>query len=396
MLSPVGKSFPIASDPADNRRSREVIVVEDLPNYLDRIREQVALIDLPPRHVLIHVYVLQVEMGDENKHGVDFEHTFNMTSNLLRIETSGFANSSASQAFFFNVSGGNLSGLLEILQSTTDSNTLASPKILCLNGQTSRLQVGEQLGFRVTTTTETSTLESVEFLDVGVVLEVTPRISRDGHVILRISPEVSSGEVSASTGLPEEATTELETDVLLGDNQGVVIGGLIQKTDSDKQSKLPWLGDLHYLGKMFQRKETAKKRSEIFIALLPRVVPFETYYEERVRGEVLRAQTPLLHGPLHRTTRPWEPRLHDALDHPRRIGRTRRISYCRQCDGLGCGGCQWSTGPVGVYSEQPVQPWQAEDSLPSPNSEDRSRSSYRSGQIGQRRARRLPPVGWTR
>jgi len=396
MLSTVGQSFAITSDVADSRRSREVLVVEDLPEYLERVREQIALIDVPPRQVLIHVYILQINLNDENRHGINLENAFDMKKSLIELQTTGFANAGASQAFFVNVSGGDLTGILELLQTTTDSKTLASPKILCLNGQTSRIQVGEQLGFRVTTTTETSTTESVEFLDVGVVLEVTPRISRDGRVMMRISPEVSSGEVSASTGLPEEATTELETDVLLGDNQGVVIGGLIQEVDTDIQSKVPFFGDLRLVGKLFQRNETRKTRSEIIIALLPRIVPYDPLYQEETDFEVIRTQTPLLYGPLNRNPRPWEPSLPDALKNPRvlRLPPIRKIFACRRCGGSGCPQCQETSISFERHPETLVPPVPAAYQAP-PESLPIEMSNRRAETTGPPRAspfRRLPPV----
>jgi hypothetical protein len=150
----------------------------------------------------------------------------------LELNPVGFANPAATQAFFLQATAPNLTGLVECLKTTADAKTLASPLIRAVNGQESRLQVGEQLGFRVTTTTETSTLESVEFLNVGVVLSVIPQISRDGQVLMRIMPEVSSGDVNPDTGLPEEQTTELQTDVMLASGQGVVIGGLIKENDN--------------------------------------------------------------------------------------------------------------------------------------------------------------------
>ena len=139
---------------------------------------------------------------------------------------------SAPQAFLATLDGGDLGGVIELLETTTDAKTLGSPKLLVLNEQEARLQVGEHLGFKVTTTTETSTLESVQFLDVGVVLRITPRITRDGRVLLHVKPEVSKGAVNPETGLPESQTAELETDVMLNDGQGMVIGGLIKENDT--------------------------------------------------------------------------------------------------------------------------------------------------------------------
>ena len=177
------------------------------------------------------------------------------------------------------------------------------------------MQVGDQLGFKVTTTTETSTLESVQFLDVGVVLTIRPRITRDGRVLLNVKPEVSTGEVNPETGLPEESTTELETDVMLEDGQGMVIGGLIKETDSVVQRKMPYLGDVKGLGWFFRHSEVTKERVEIIVALVPRIQPYDAQWQAFEQGELVKAGVPLFHGqhgPLKRAYRPWDPILPDG------------------------------------------------------------------------------------
>jgi hypothetical protein len=316
LLSPAGKAYITTASAEDNHKTHEAIAVEDVPRYLDRIRSYIAQADQPPRQVLIEAHVLQVELDDDCQHGVNLSRVFQLFNKTVNPYTVGLANAAATQALFFDVSSRDVEALVECLQTTTDAKTLASPRILVLNGQKARMQVGEQLGFRVTTTTETMTTESVEFLDVGVVLEVTPRISRDGRVTMRVRPEVSSGQVNPATGLPEEETTELETDVMLTDNQGIVIGGLIQETVSDVQAKIPWLGDLWLVGWLFQRSETILNRSEIIITLVPRVMPYNPVYEMQVAEETMRAETPLTCGPLLRNPRPWEPMLRDAVRNP--------------------------------------------------------------------------------
>ncbi len=318
-LSPVGQAFSTTSDEADNRKTQEVIVVEDLPHVVRRVAGFIHQVDQPPRQVLIEAHILQVDLKDDRKHGVDFEHMFSVNGNNVTIETTGFASAAATPAFFASVSGGNLIALIEALKSTTEAKTLASPKILVLNEQTARIQIGEQLGFRVTTTTETSTLESVDFLDVGVVLDVTPRISRDNRVLLNIRPEVSSGQVNPETGLPEEETTELSTSVILEDGYGTVIGGLIKEGDSVIQSKIPYVGDLWLVGRLFQRQEIVKDRSEIIVVLIPRVLPYRSDYATFEQGEVHRATTELFEGPLMRKSRPWNAQLPDAVRNPRQL-----------------------------------------------------------------------------
>jgi len=311
-LSPLGKVSVHSSDPANNRLTQERIIVEDLPASLARIADFIYQVDQPPRQVLIEAHVLQVNLDDTCRCGVNLDQIVRLSHADLTIKTGGFANEAAPQAFLATLEGGDLGAVLEALQTTTDTKSLGSPKLLVLNEQEARIQVGEQLGFKVTTTTETSTLESVQFLDVGVVLNIIPRISRDGRVLLHVKPEVSSGQVNPETGLPEEETTELETDVMLEDGQGMVIGGLIKESDSVTQSKVPYLGDVKSVGWLFRRSEVTKTRVEIIIALVPRIQPYDCQWASFEQGELVKSGVPLFHGPLCRTDRPWDPVMPDG------------------------------------------------------------------------------------
>ncbi|NOZ40179.1 MAG: type II and III secretion system protein, partial [Planctomycetes bacterium] len=259
----------------------------------------------------------QVTLSDECRNGVNFESITSFRGNEIKLSTIGFANPAASSAFFLETTGAALTNLVELLKTTTDAKTLASPRLLVVSGQEARIQVGEQLGFRITTTTQTSSLESVQFLDVGVVLTVTPRITRDGRVLMQINPKVSTGQVNPETGLPAEETTEVETDIFLDDGQGMVIGGLIQEQDSITQSKIPWLGDLPYVGLLFQKRRAIKDRTEIIVTLIPHIQPYSPNLACRESVELMRTQERLTEGPLNRLPRTYEPKLYDSLTNPR-------------------------------------------------------------------------------
>ncbi len=318
LLSPVGQAFVTETLSSDNRKTQDCVVVDDLPEHLEKVEQYVAQIDVPPRQVLIEVHVLEVELDDNWKHGVNFDHVISMMGNTVELKCQKLANP-LDAGFYINVNGDSMKALIECLKTTTDAKTLASPRVLALNGQESRIQIGERFGYRVTRVTETAAVEDVEFLDLGVVLTVTARVSRDNRVVMKVKPEVSSGKVNPDTNLPEEETTEVETDVLLSDGQGIVIGGLIQEKDSNVQSKLPWLGDLRWVGLLFQHRQVQKTRSEIIITLMPRVLPYPSEYEARDQMERDRAETPLVHGPLCKYPRPWEPILPDTLYNPRSL-----------------------------------------------------------------------------
>jgi type II secretory pathway component GspD/PulD (secretin) len=309
-LSPIGKVTTSLSDPANNRMTRELVVVEDLPSSLERIAAYIHQVDVPPRQVLVEAHVLQVNLDDTTRCGVNLDALMRLSGSSLQLQTTGFANEEAPQAFLATLTGGDLESVIEAIQTTTDSKTLGSPKLLVLNEQEAYIQVGEKLGFKVTTTTETSSQESVQFLDVGVILRIIPRITRDGRILLHVSPEVSTGEVT--DGVPNSATTELDTDVMLDDGQGVVIGGLIQERDVVNQQKFPYLGEVKGIGWLFRRTEVTKERAEIIFALIPRIQPYDLEYQAFEQGELVKAGVPLMHGPLCRTYRPWDPVLPDG------------------------------------------------------------------------------------
>lgn len=319
LLSPAGNIVASESDSKNRRRTGESVVVEDLPRYLRRIEQYVAQIDQPPRQVLIEAHILEVKLSDNMTHGVNFDYLAEISNTKLRLETTGFANPLAGSGMLFSVDGSDLSSLVEALQNTNDAKTLASPKVLALNGQEARIQIGERLGYFVTTTTQTSTLQQVQFLDVGIVLRVTPQITADGRIIMAVQPEISTGAINDTTGLPDKATTEVETSVILNDGRGIIIGGLIQEADTDRQSKVPFVGDIWAIGRAFQRRVGARDRSEIIVVLVPRIVPCSGGPQGSDEIDVHRATTPLLDKNLKRYPRPAEGALPDAMKDPRRL-----------------------------------------------------------------------------
>jgi type II secretory pathway component GspD/PulD (secretin) len=266
--------------------------------------------------VLIKANILQVDLKDDCRSGVNLEQLVSFSGNELKLSSVGLANSAASPASFLTLTGGSLDGLVELLKTTTDAKSLASTELLTVSGQEARIQSGQRLGFRVTTTTQTSSLESVEFIEVGVLLTVTPQVTRDGRILLRIQPKVSDGQVDPATGLPTEDTVEVATDLLLNNGQGLVIGGLIQEVDSNVQSKVPWLGDIPYAGVLFQKRQLIKARSEIIVTLIPHVMPYTPIEIAHNDQRMLRTQDPLLAPPLNRFPRPYEPQLPDTFTNP--------------------------------------------------------------------------------
>jgi type II secretory pathway component GspD/PulD (secretin) len=201
---------------------------------------------------------------------------------------------------------------------------------MTLDGRAAEIQVGEQFPYvgsgassqvqtQVGATAATST-PTVTFLDVGVILRVTPIISPDGKVVLNVQPEVSQveeivtvGTIITGSGLTQTITaprvrvTRADTVVSVKDGQTVVLGGLIEPRDSELVRKIPWLGDLPHLGFLFRYTLNEKSRTELLIVLTPHIIKDDADLQRIKDVEVGRANFILkhadsIHGDLGLTT----------------------------------------------------------------------------------------------
>jgi hypothetical protein len=117
----------------------------------------------------------------------------------------------------------------------------------------------------------------VTYTPTGVILQVTPKISPDGTIIMRIDPSISTviqGTIQISAGVlaPIFNVTRASTTVSTTDGQTVVIGGLIERDDTKNETKAPWLGDLPYLGALFRYRTYTKTKHELLILLTPQII----------------------------------------------------------------------------------------------------------------------------
>jgi type IV pilus secretin PilQ/predicted competence protein len=252
------------------------LLVEDTAAYLDRISSLVEQMDVAPKQVLIEATLLEIASDDSLTLGVELGVTKVNGNTIFRALTSGFAADvtalpETAQGMFAGILTEDTETFIEALAEVGNVKTLANPKILAVDRQQAEIIIGDKLGYRITTTTQTSSLESVAFLSVGTQLTLTPRISDDGIVMLEIHPEVSDGSIS-SLGLPSESTAEATTYMLVKDGQTIVLGGLIQERTSDQVAKVPLLGDIPLLGHLFRRTTKSKTVSELVVLITPHIM----------------------------------------------------------------------------------------------------------------------------
>jgi type II secretory pathway component GspD/PulD (secretin) len=272
-----------------------VVIVRDFHSVLEAVDAAVASIDGRPQQVLIEATLLSVSLEEGMELGVDFTALLGVdfsdvgatspdgTSVVLggfsgdQLDSgAGNATSSFNKAFAagglnFGYLKNGVAVFVHALQQTTDATVLANPRVVTLNKQRGEVLLGRRDGYLTTTVTQTSTTQSVEYLETGTRLIFRPFIMSDDLVRLEIHPEDSNGGIS-SEGLPFKETTEVTTNVVIRSGETVVIGGLFRNRKSTLTRKVPFLGDLWLIGQIFRSTDERMRREEIIVVLTPRIV----------------------------------------------------------------------------------------------------------------------------
>ncbi|MGB4151755.1 MAG: hypothetical protein WBK87_10570 [Limnochordia bacterium] len=158
---------------------------------------------------------------------------------------------------------------LQALEQQGKAKILARPKIATLSGQEARFFVGDRIPIVLT---DDDGNQSIEFLESGINLTVLPRISEDGLITIDVRPEVSLFMFVDGTPYPQIRTREAQTTIRVKAGQPVLIGGLIQEQEREHIDKVPFVGDLPIIGRLFRVTDTVTERTEMSIILIPRII----------------------------------------------------------------------------------------------------------------------------
>jgi type II secretory pathway component GspD/PulD (secretin) len=248
---------------------RSLIVIEDNPQSLDRMENLLAEIDKPPRQILIEAQILEIKLSENEAWGLNWAHFFSSGDGEASLGWRGSA-SSEFTGFVATVDRSSLAAVLNILNEKGRVRTLSTPKLLALENQQASVIIGERQGYRVTTTINQVTTESVEFLESGVILDVTPSVDGQGRILMAIHPEVSTGTIQL--GIPDKSTTEVTTVLLAEDGQPIFIGGLIRNNIDYQRNGVPILGDIPVVGRLFSDIEEKVGLTETVVLITPYLI----------------------------------------------------------------------------------------------------------------------------
>jgi general secretion pathway protein D len=168
----------------------------------------------------------------------------------------------------------NLAAVVNAFQDDEDVNILSTPQILTTDNEEAKINVGENIPYQTTISTNVSgdTFNSFEYRDVGIILTITPHISKDRQVRLNIALDVTNVSATSLDLQPTTSIRKFDTTAIVKDTHTIVIGGLIDDKSTVSEFKVPLLGDIPILGWLFKSRSTNREKTNLFVFLTPRVV----------------------------------------------------------------------------------------------------------------------------
>ncbi len=272
----------------------DTLLIHDYPEVIEEMLEVLRELDVKPRQVQIESTILEARLNEDNAFGVDLtvladfalgEFT-NPLSAITDLATAAVGNNGqAIQTTVGNATGGkssmrggilthNFAAFIRALDEVTDTTVIANPTLLVLNRMPQKLISGEKLGYISTVQTETSSTQTVEFLEVGTQMTVRAFISGDDFVRMELVLGISEGEVRNAEGfvIPDETTNELISNVIIPSGRTYVLGGLFKEDTTISRSQVPGVAGLPIIGSAFRGQDDTVARSEVIFLIRPTVM----------------------------------------------------------------------------------------------------------------------------
>lgn len=345
----VQQQFAITPEPVSN-----TVLVSAPPEVFEEIVRLIQRVDVEPQQVLVQVTIVEVQLSNREEFGVELGiqspvlfarssagtspgvpgYNFNTTTlapnapigspglpnttivNSGVVGFQGLGNLGVGRSgangvggFVFSAASDQVNLLIRALKQQGRVDVLSRPQLVLTDNQQGFFQVGQEFP-RLTEAIVTgvgTTQQSIEYFPTGIVLRVTPRISPDGRVLMRVEPQISAPSptlVNLGGGLVATAfdIQTVQTTVLAGDGETVLLGGLIRKSDSKLENKIPVLGDLPWVGAAFRYRTQDIQRRELIFIMTPHIIRNEMDYA-RVTAEEMRKigtnwkDVACIHGP---------------------------------------------------------------------------------------------------
>ncbi len=265
------------------------ITIRDTPEKIKLIGKVLAANDLKEAEVILDVEILEIDRNKSLQYGWNFQPGLTVGASIVPTgTTSTTAGTTASQGItlqeFRNLGAGNImltlpSVVLNLIKTDTDAQLLANPRVRVLNNKTAKLHIGDKIPVQTSTVQSTATVavtSTFEYKDVGIKLNIEPNIQLNNTVTLKLNLEVSNLGNAIDFGNGQKqytfGTRNTDTTVNLRDGETVIIGGLINDQTRKSMNKIPLLGDLPVLGKLFSSTSDETVKTDILMSITPNIV----------------------------------------------------------------------------------------------------------------------------
>jgi type II secretory pathway component GspD/PulD (secretin) len=291
---------------ADMRSNQ--IVLSAYPDRLEGAVKLVEALDKQTKGVLIEARILQLTLSPKFEFGIDWSkkfpvnnaNNFKLTSLFNNTQVTDPTAADAGTSSFGRIAVGEIGDSfylrLKAMKEIENTKILATPRLMILDRQEAKINIGDRIPYVVSTTTMPSSggdpgiSQDIRFIDVGLSLIVTPIINDDGFVTMKIRPEISSkvGDIAAYAGvirgegltadkeisnqIPIVNSTSVESTVIVRDGVSAILGGLIRDELIESNKGVPYLMDIPLFGNLFKSRDEQVKKTELVIIITPHIV----------------------------------------------------------------------------------------------------------------------------
>lgn len=268
------------------------IIAYQTQDRLDELRRIVAQLDIPVRQVMIEARIVEANVDYDKSLGVRWggsvQNQGNWNSSGVTNGTSTTigtpGSTSTNQPFVDLGTSGNTSGIgiafitdnvlldleLTAMEKTGNGEIVSQPKVVTSDKETAKILKGTEIPYQEASS---SGATSVSFKEASLSLEVTPQITPDNRIIMEVKVTKDEPDyLNKVQDVPPIKKNEVNAKVLVNDGETIVIGGVFSNTQSKVVDKVPFLGDVPYLGRLFRRDVVSEKKSELLVFLTPRIM----------------------------------------------------------------------------------------------------------------------------
>lgn len=272
------------------------IIVSDIKSKLELIAQVIETLDQTTPQVLIEAKIVETNFTDQENLGIDWVTKITMTGSE-RPHTYPFRDTTsspyASDAFpgadatlgsanpeftYGTLNFSQVQSVFEMLKSRSETDILSSPRIVTLDNQSAQITVGSQYPIPQYTYNEEQAALQVsgwEYMDIGIIFDVTPHVNQAGFVTLDIEPKITAildFVTVENTSLPRLSNESTRTSVMIKSGETLVIGGLVKTQTTDTRKRVPFLGDVPIIGYAFRKTDKLIEKTDLLIFMTPHII----------------------------------------------------------------------------------------------------------------------------